>query len=99
MLVTQRLGKRASLVSEITKMDESWEVKKNIPKRAIEEIKEYVKEIDRFKQSKNIEAGGISLSTYKKAKLAIKWILNGIDDEFKKAYVHYGVTRLKTLKI
>ena len=57
------------------------------------------KRIKYFKQSKNIEAGGISLSTYKKAKLAIKWILNGIDDEFKKAYVHYGVTRLKTLKI
>ena len=97
ILVEQRLGNRASIVSEITKIDNSWKIEE-YPSRSLEEIKEYVKKYDKLKQTKNVESGGINLPSYKKIMPSMEWITRPINKEYKKMYLHYGVTRLNVLK-
>jgi len=99
MLVEQRLGNRVSIVTDITKIDDYWKIDKEYPSRTLDEIREHVKKFDRYKQTKSVESGGINLPIYKKIMPAIKWMTKTMDKEYKKSYLHYGVTRLKVLKV
>jgi hypothetical protein len=99
MLMESRLGFRASIGTEFTKIDESWNMdtqENNV--KDISDLKKYLDKHNRFKQTKNQISSGIGYSFLKKVKASLNWLHNTWDSEYNDMYIHYGVSPFTAFK-
>ena len=100
MLMESRLGFRASVGTEFTKIDEDWNM--NISQentiKDISDLKKYLAKFDRFKQTKNQISSGVGYSFLKKIRASLNWLHNTWDPEYNEMYIHYGVSPLTAFK-
>jgi hypothetical protein len=94
MLIPTKFGYRTTISSELNKMDKLWKDEKEISGKSFSELREYMKKFDRFKQTKDIETGGLTVPITKKIKLYFKF-LQICNNDYRKSYDHYGATKLK----
>lgn len=95
-----RLGYRSRIGSELQKKDEFWkDVNESKKFQTFSELREYIKKFDRYKQTHQQKSGGLGYPVWKKIIPSIKWAFKTFDEEYRKQYDHYGVTRSKVLII
>jgi len=97
MLFGSRFGVRGSISSQSDTFDIHLDEKKanSINIQSIEDLDTYVKENHSF--DRNVSGGGMSTSHFKKIIPSLTWLIKTVDEEWKKGYDHYGVTRLKAM--
>jgi hypothetical protein len=96
MLFGSRLAYRSSIASQSDVIDYELDEKNEnrIKIESQEELEKYLKSHNRFKQTENVQSGGMNTSAYKKIIPSITWLTKTFDKDYKEGYDHYGVTRL-----
>ena len=94
MLSASRLGYRSSISSQSDMIDRDLDeaTVNKIHVNSFDELKNYLKKYDKYQQAKKIISGGSGISFIAKMVQSIKWMIKTFDSEYKKDYVHYGVS-------
>ena len=99
MLSASRLGYRSSISAQSDVID--WDLdEKSVNKihaNSFDELKEYLKKYDKHQQAKKIVSGGSSISFFAKMSQSINWMIKTFDDEYKKDYIHYGISPFRAI--
>ena len=99
MLFGSRLAYRASISSQSDVIDYELDEKKEnrVKIESPEDLDKYLKSNNRFKQTKNVQSGGMNTRIYKKIIPSIKWLTKTFDAKWQEGYDHYGITRLSAM--
>ena len=97
MLTESRLGFRATINSEFTKIDPSWE-RESVPTyvKNLESLYSFLDKSNRFTQTKNQISSGLTLSTGKKFLAGLSWFKESRSSGYKEMYIHFGTSFWKT---
>ncbi|MDC1136657.1 hypothetical protein OAS76_02625 [Nitrosopumilus sp.] len=99
MLFGSRLAYRASISSQSDVIDYDLDEKKEnrVKIESPEDLEKYMKSHNRFKQTGNVQSGGMNTPLYKKIIPSITWLTKTFDSKWQEGYDHYGVTRLNAI--
>jgi len=98
MLISSRLGFHSYISSSVSKTENFMDSKANKKSITFSELQEYLKKFDKFKQYSKIQSGGVGVPTKDKIKTFLNWSFQTYDNEYRKTYDHFGVTRFRVLK-
>ena len=100
MLSASRLGFRASISSNIDRIDYDLDEKREseIEMYSFEDLKGHLKKYDKFQSVNGIDSGGMNIPLVKRFMQSIRWMTKTLDEEYKEDYIHYGITRFRAVK-
>ena len=100
MLMESRLGFKASIGTEFTKIDPSWNLNSTEkPIQNLSQLQQYLEKHNRLKQTKNQISSGVGYSIFKKIKVSLNWLKNTSNLEYNEQYIHFGTSPLKVFKV
>lgn len=101
MLGTVKFANRAIISENDTRIDYVDYLEKNIAvkNRTIEELQNYMKNLDSFRQQVDFIKTAFESNKWKRYWPILKFFLSFRNDTYKKRYTNYGRTRLKVLTV